>query len=139
MCPTGLGQTPLSFAIVVASQTGAVQLLLARHADPNVPVSRQGETALQYAVRSSNVGLASILISGGAQLDTKGPGGRTALHIAVAGDRLDALHLLLEKSADPNVRDAESGSPLDDAVWRGSLDSTAILLAHGARLNEPHT
>jgi cytohesin len=49
------------------------------------------------------------------------------------------LRLLLEKGAEPNARDAEGASPLDDAVWRGSLDAVAILLAHGARLNETDT
>ncbi len=33
----------------------------------------------------------------------------------------------------------EGTSPLDDAVWNGYLDTAAILLAHGARLNEAET
>jgi ankyrin repeat protein len=65
--------------------------------------------------------------------------GRTALHFAVVGDHLDVIRFLIEKGAEVNARDAEGTSPLDDAVWRGYLDVTAILLAHGARLNEAET
>jgi len=135
------GQTALSFA-VQGSQTEAVKLLLARHADPNLLMNVQfedSETPLQYAARTGNLRMASILIAGGAQLNTKAPKGRTSLHAAVAEGHLDMLRLLIEKGADPNARDAEGASPLDDAVWNGSLDAVAILLAHGARLNEADT
>jgi len=131
-------QTPLSFAML-GGQTQAVELLLAWHADPNAPMNvrlEYSETPLQYAAQSGNLRMASILIAGGAQLNTKAPKGRTSLHAAVANGRLDMLRLLIEKGADLNARDAEGASPLDDAVWRGSLDAVAILLAHGARLNE---
>jgi ankyrin repeat protein len=79
------------------------------------------------------------LVAAGANVDAKGPGGRTALHFAAVGRHLDMLQFLIETGADLNVRDAEGASPLDDAVWRGSLDAIAILLAHGARLNESET
>ncbi len=68
----------------------------------------------------------------------KGPEGRTAIFFA-GSHRLDLLQLLIEKGADVNVRDAEGDSPLDEAVWIGSLDATAVLLAHGAHINEPQT
>jgi ankyrin repeat protein len=54
----------------------------------------------------------------------------------VDGGHLDVIRFLIEKGADVNTRDAQGASPLDDAVWRGYLDETAILLANGARLNE---
>ena len=130
-------QSPISFAIL-AGQTQVVQLLLAWHADPNAPMnSRFPETPLQYAAQNGNVRMASILIAGGAEVNRKGAQGGTALH--AAGAHLEMVRLLIEKGADLNARDAEGASPLDDAVWRGSLDTVAILLAHGARLNEADT
>ena len=135
------GQTPLSFAML-AGQTQAIEMLLAWHADPNAPMNGRFEfsdTPLQYAAQSDNFRMASILIAGGAQVNSKGARGRTALHAAAVNGRLDMLRLLIEKGADLNTRDAEGASPLDDAVWRGALDTVAILLAHGARLNEPDT
>jgi ankyrin repeat protein len=46
------------------------------------------------------------------------------------------IRYLLGKNARLATRDAESTSPLDDAVWRDELEATAILVAHGANLNE---
>src|ERR1700733_8537736 len=143
--PDRIGQTPLSFAIIVAYQPRAVEMLLAYHANPNAPLNARQSTSpfpempLHYAVHSGDVRLASLLIANGAHIDARGPEGRTALHVAVTGNRFDALHLLLEKGADPNIRDEEGASPLDDAVWSGSLDAVALLLAHGAHLDEPDT
>ena len=80
--------------------------------------------------------MASLLISSGANVNAPGPGGRTALYYA-GGRQLGMMQLLLENGADVNVRDAEGASPLDEAVWNGLLDAVAILLAHGAHLNDP--
>jgi ankyrin repeat protein len=68
-----------------------------------------------------------------------GKAGQTPLHFALLGPHLDMLSLLIEKGADVNAHDSQGASPLDDAVWRGQLDAVAMLLAHGARLNDPHT
>src|ERR1700722_18605705 len=116
------GQPALSFAMLGA-QTQVVELLLAWHADPNAPMNGRydvSDTPLQYAAQSGNLRLASILIAGGAQVNSKGPRGRTALHAAAVNGRLDMLRLLIEKGADLNTRDAEGASPLDDAVWQGA-------------------
>ena len=142
--PFGPGQTPLAFAMVALNDAGAVRLLLAHHADPDAPLNgRSGLpfpfTPLDHAARAGDLSMASLLIGAGAHVDTKGPEGRTALHLAAAAGRLDMVHLLLEKGADPNVRDAEGASPFDNAVWRGDLDTVALLLAHGAHLNDTDT
>jgi ankyrin repeat protein len=109
---------------------GSNALVNKRNADPR-PV-----TPLQNAAYLGNVRIASLLLAAGAQVNTKGTTGRTALHFAVLSSRLDVMQLLIEKGADLNTRDVEGTSPLDDAVWRGSPDAVAILMAHGARLNE---
>jgi ankyrin repeat protein len=93
-------------------------------------------TPLQIAAYMGNLRLAETLIAAGARMDATGP---TALHFAVRGIHLDVIHYFLQKGADLNIRDAEGTSPLDEAVWNGSLDTVAILLAHGARLNEAET
>ena len=141
--PDSRGQNPLSFALVAVHQLNAVSLLLKWHADPNKPLDnrvRNGElpeTPLLYVMNSGDLQLISLFLANGASVNTQGPGGRTALHLAVAASRPDTLKVLLEKAADPNLRDAEGASPLDDAVWRGSVEEVALLLEHGAYLNEP--
>ena len=139
--PDRYGATPLYYASS-ANQVDMVQLLLAYHADPNAPVkmnrpkddTNPPNGALQYAAGYGNIRILSTLLAAGAQVNTKGAEGRTALHFA--GTQVAVIHLLIEHGADVTVRDSEGVAPLDQAVWNGSLDAVAILLAHGARLNE---
>ena len=133
------GATPLQHAASM-NQFDAVKVLLRYHANPNALTSagRARATPLQYAVELGNVQMASTLIAGGAEVNAKGPRGRTALHFA-GSHKLDMLQLLIEKGADVNARDADGDSGLDEAVWIGALDAAAILLAHGAHLNDVQT
>ncbi len=135
--PDRYGKTPIYYAASF-NEIQTVELLLASHADPNVGMENRKSsefpaTPLQVAAYMGNLRLAEILIAAGARMEATGP---TALHFAVRGIHLDVIHYLLQKGADLNIRDAEGTSPLDQAVWDGSLDSVAVLLAHGARLNE---
>jgi ankyrin repeat protein len=140
---TATGDTPLSLALTFG-QPKALDLLLAAHADPNAPLHDRSRAPfayppLLYALRFDDLRTVSRLIASGANVNARGARGQTPLHLAVDAQRYDILHLLLEKSADPNVRDDEGAAPLDDAVWRGSTDAVAMLIAHGARLNDPNT
>jgi len=135
-----LGQTPLLFAMT-SGWPRIVDLLLAWHADPNTPMTGanpRSETPLQYAAARGDLSVARSLIAAGARVNDRGGAGRTPLHYALPG-HLDMARLLIEKGADVNLRDLEGASPLDDAVWNGNLDAAAMLLAHGARLDEPDT
>ena len=137
--PDRYGKTPLYYAASF-NETQVVELLLASHADPNAKaMERETDfpaTSLQSAASMGNLHMASLLIGAGARVNMAGLTGRTALHFAVIGTHLDMIGYLLEKGADLSTRDAEGTSPLDDAVWRGEINAAAILLAHGARLNE---
>ncbi|HKD09391.1 MAG TPA: ankyrin repeat domain-containing protein [Bryobacteraceae bacterium] len=140
---TAAGDTPLSLALTFA-QPKAVDLLLAAHADPNAPLHDRlrapfSYPPLLYALRFGDLRTASRLIASGANVNVRGARGQTPLHLAVDAQRYDMIHLLLENAADPNARDDEGASPLDDAVWRGLTDAAAILIARGAHLNDPNT
>jgi ankyrin repeat protein len=137
------GYTPLWFAIQ-SNRADVVELLLEQHADPNALVMTESDlsqyggniTPLKLAVLLANQRIAQMLISSGAQVDSRGPSGRTALYEAVRDSHLDLIRFLIENGAAVNIRDNEGAGPLDYAVWSGSVDSVALLLAHGARLNE---
>ena len=138
---TAAGDTALSIALNMDQQS-ALELLLAAHADPNAPlhnrpVRNPSYPALEYAARAGYTRAVFSLIAAGADVNARGPGGRTALHLAVEGGRYDVLHLLLQHSADVNLRDDEGAAPIDDAIWRGLTDAVALLIAHGARVDDP--
>src|SRR3569833_3330120 len=61
--------------------------------------------------------------------------GRTAFHIAVEGDRRDAVELLLQKGADPNAQDKHGGTALWHAAYYASSPaSLPLLLGQGAKV-----
>jgi len=137
------GRTLLINAVTFGDNKIA-SLLLSHHADPNAPrkpnAGQFAATPLQCAARTGNLEMAALLINAGAEVDATGEAGHTPpLSFAVLFNQLDMIRFLIEKGAEVNVRDGEGASPLDYAAWQGSLDVVAMLLAHGARLNESAT
>src|ERR1035438_776820 len=59
--------------------------------------------------------------------------------MAIRHGRMDMIPFLIDHGANVNVLDPEGVSPLADAASRGYLDAVALLLAHGARLDQPNT
>ncbi|KAM7182686.1 DYW family of nucleic acid deaminases domain containing protein [Rhypophila sp. PSN 637] len=58
--------------------------------------------------------------------------GKTALHFASGEIHPDIVELLLERGADPNVREAEGHTPLSEAALWGRLENVKLLLNYGA-------
>ena len=63
--------------------------------------------------------------------------GQTALHIVTARRDRDWMLFLLDKGADPNLRDSRGETPLEVASNMGLVEGVDILLQHGARVDEP--
>jgi ankyrin repeat protein len=62
--------------------------------------------------------------------------GTTPLHIAVARNHINVVHLLLRRGADMHAQDLESGwSPLHIALYHGFVSVASLLLKHGAKLD----
>jgi beta-lactamase regulating signal transducer with metallopeptidase domain/ankyrin repeat protein len=135
----GYRYRPLWYAIS-SGHAEVVELLLAAHADPNAKASNDPfpATPLRLALQNDNLRMAEDLVMSGAQVDARGNDGRTALYDEVRDRQLDAIRLLIQAHADVNIRDNKGVSPLDYAISSSTEDSIALLLAHGARLNEPN-
>ena len=68
------------------------------------------------------------------QSDRPGIKGRTALHIAADRGQLDAVEYLLDKGANPNIKDDNGNPPLKFAVKR--LEVAKLMVERGAKVND---
>jgi ankyrin repeat protein len=128
------GCTPLLRA-ALANDLEVMRLLLARGANPNI--NAMGVTAFLVAAGvggrggagEANLALLDVMFQNGAEVNTQVSGtatytlrvsrspatneGMTALHAAAQRGRADWVKYLLEKGANPRIRDANGRTPLD--------------------------
>ena len=159
-----LGVMPLSLACLNRN-VAIVERLLAAGANPNAAMT--GETALMTAARTGSADAVKALLVHGANINVKEPArGQTALMWAASQQHPDVVRLLIEAGADVNARsqsyairvnyggqsnnggdptnpvtpgDTQRGgsTPLLFAARNGDVESLGLLLAAGARINDP--
>jgi ankyrin repeat protein len=116
-----------------------VRTLLEAGADPN-QTQWTGETPLIQCAWTGSVDAVRLLLSRGAAVNTaEAQQGQTALMRAVAGKHADVVRALIEAGADVHLRSKGGFTALLFAAQEGDLESTRLLLAAGARVNEATT
>src|SRR5579885_1944914 len=119
------GETPLMTAINSGS-LDSVKVLLAHGANVNVKENRHDQTPLMWAIAFHQPEIARLLIEHGADVEakTKLEGGFKPMVFAAYGSDVHAV--------------SEGGwAPLHFAARAGDLETTKLLLAKGAKVNEP--
>ena len=117
------GVTPMRLASINGS-ADMLKRLLDAGADPNAPLSDQGDTALMMAARTGLTQPIQLLLDRGADIDaTESWGGTTALMWAISEHHPEAARALIEAGADLNLRSkivgvssrggAEGNAPID--------------------------
>lgn len=87
-----------------------------------------GGTALHAAMFQQNIQIVEMLIDYGLDVNAIGPkNGYTPLHDAVWGNNPAAAKLLLEKGADPHIKNKEGQTPLEKAKSEGKEDLVNVL------------
>jgi hypothetical protein len=91
--------------------------------------------ALAVAAEKGDLAKVQKLLSGGADINTRGKYRQTALHKAILYDHFKLAALLIDRGADVNSTDQYGGTPLSTAVMAGNLATVKRLIAAGAEVN----
>lgn len=134
------GATPLLYAAEFGKMA-PLQLLIAHHARVD-QADVSGTTPLMIASEGTaylpnNTPMVEALLTAGASVDAVDARGRSALHRASAEPKPDAVRLLLEHKAKPNLRANDGSTPLIQAVTFARPLVVQALLNHGADANLP--
>ncbi|TFH28172.1 MAG: ankyrin repeat domain-containing protein [Bacteroidia bacterium] len=93
----------------------------------------EGRTALIFAAFNGHSEILLDLFTAGAKVDSRDMLGRTALMYASTGPFPEAVKILLDKGAEPNVVDSdEHFTALMHAAAEGQLEVVKVLMSHGA-------
>ena len=113
----------------------AIKLLIKANADPNIR-SKRGKTALSYAILSSHLPCAKLLLAAGADSAHLDSFDENLLHKAAYSkakdDSRDLIHILAAAGVDVNGRDRWGSGPLSSAAYYDNDIVVAALLDHEA-------
>ena len=117
-----------AFEEILASPASAKELLAT---SPDLVNARDqwGYTPRHKAAERGHKGVAEVLLANGADVNAKGSGGKTSLHMA---GRKDLAELLLANGAHVNAEDRGTWIPLHNSALEGRKDVAELLLANGA-------
>jgi len=119
-------------AAAVANAADRVRDLLAE-GHPADETDEYGVTPLMWAARYNAVHVMALLLDAGADVNARDTNNRwTALLHAIHKQHPDAVALLLEHGADPNVATPEGVTPLMMAADDARPAMVKVLLEHGA-------
>lgn len=125
-------KTPL----MIASEGGnfnIVEYLIQQGANIN-DLDEFNESALTYAVNDGNIKIIRLLVKKGADLNILDEDGTPLLHKAVLTDS-SVVQELIRLGIDPDVKNADGFTALDEAISDDEVDSVRVLLEGGADLN----
>lgn len=90
---------------------------------------------LHKAVEAGHLDIVMLLLSNGADINSKNSNGETVLHVAARTGHQKIVKLLLDKKVALHTKDHNGESPLHSAVDSGKLSIVDILLQAGANID----
>ena len=152
----GAGETPL----MLAARTGnvnAVKLLIDRGSNVNGADEFKGYTPLMFAATENQPEVARLLIEHGADVNAhsrrfefgklkeasggalmeRAEGGMTPLQYAAREGNVETGRVLIAAGADLNAPEPQHDfTPMLIAIYNGKYDFAAVLIEHGAKVND---
>ncbi len=128
--------------VVEAGDIGQVRRLISKGADVNAKSDGRLITPVYLAARKGHKDICELLITNGAEVNTKSgeldlgnmkDGGWTPLHAACAGGHREVAKLILAYGADVNNKTRNIITPLDLAKKSDQQEVVELLLKYGAK------
>ena len=116
----------------------SVRTLVKQRIDVNAPQG-DGSTALHWAARVDDLGIADILIRAGARANVANDDGATPLHLACINRSAGMVDRLLGAGADANAAMLNGETVLMTCARSGNAQAVKALLVHGAKVNAKET
>jgi len=92
-----------------------------------------GASVLHYAVMRGNPEILQLLLSKGADVNSRTKNGTTPLHTAVLYNRYEVAETLLNKGAEVDAKSSSGATPLAIATTARNRDIAEMLRARGAK------
>jgi ankyrin repeat protein len=131
----GDGMTALHYA-ALNGDAELAQMLLFAGANVGAKTRIGGYTALHLAAQVGNANVMAPLVASGAQVAALTATGATPLMFAAHSGNVDAVRILVENGAEPNVKETANGqTALMFAAASDRVDVVKLLIARGADLH----
>jgi len=115
---------------------GVAEVLLANHADPNLPDANSGGARpLHNAAGAGRTDLIQLLLGHGADVNVADGRGQSPLECAAAENQTNVARMLLAAKANTEMRDKEGNTALHLAAGAGHVEMVSLLLNAGASVN----
>ena len=125
----------LLFAAVSEKKVALVKHAIKRGANVNSKYELFGLTPLHMAAAYDSVEIVKMLISNGANIESKMVKGFTPLHYAAEGNSTKVLNLLINNKANLNAKGNKGETPLHNASAAGNKEIAELLIKSGADIN----
>lgn len=124
--------SPLMVATLDANEE-SLKILLDLKCDVS-QTNNFGRNCLSFASEHNKLPIVKELIAAGAEIDAVDKNGNTALHFAAENGNgtLDVVQFLLEKQADPNLKDNDGWNSLMFATSKGDVKIVKYLVSNKA-------
>ncbi|MGV8119577.1 MAG: ankyrin repeat domain-containing protein [Candidatus Xenobiia bacterium LiM19] len=113
----------------------AIKLFLISGIKPDVRDTNNGNTLLQLAAVKGSKDIAELLLSKGADINSKNNESQTPLHFAAFNGETQLVKMLLSKGAELNAKDCYGFTPLHNAASNGNKETVEYLISKGAGIN----
>ena len=102
-------------------------------ADPEAKDAQAGASALHFAVMNGRMPVIDLLLSRGANVNSRTRNGTTPLHTAVLYARMEVAEMLLDNGAEIDAASISGATPLALAKAARNQPVVQMLLSRGAR------